>query len=85
LKTLFSNASKIKPGTTIVEVDNVNSPEKSRIKFNDINALKRRYSNDSCDESKTNIKFSTPAYIQRYMAVLNVLIKPEYKGTLKKV
>ncbi|EZA56852.1 hypothetical protein DMN91_000593 [Ooceraea biroi] len=43
----------------------------------------------SCDEDavlpKTQLKFSPPAYIQRYNAVLNVLIDPKYEGKLRKV
>lgn len=46
--------------------------------------LQRRFSNGD-EESKSTIKFSPPAYIQRYEAVLNVLTDKRYGGKLKKV
>lgn len=61
--------------------------------FNDIwsNAMsnsecpRRRCSNgdDDHEESRTNIRFSPPAYIQRYQAVLDILT--QYRGKLHKV
>ncbi|KAJ8680840.1 hypothetical protein QAD02_016627 [Eretmocerus hayati] len=48
--------------------------------------LKRRFSGDDLDEEgRCNIKFSPPAYIQRYEAVLGVLTDPRYGKKLKKV
>lgn len=61
--------------------------------FNDIwsnamsnsSRLQRRNSNsdDDYEESKSTIKFSPPAYIQRYQAVSNILT--QYHGKLQKV
>lgn len=48
-----------------------------------VGALKRRYSNSEDEESKHTIRFSPPACIQRYQAVLDVLTK--YHGKLNKV
>ncbi|XP_008212479.1 uncharacterized protein LOC100121690 isoform X2 [Nasonia vitripennis] len=46
--------------------------------------LQRRLSNDG-EESKSTIRFSPPAFIQRYEAVVNVLTDKRYGGKLKKI
>ncbi|XP_034948249.1 small RNA 2'-O-methyltransferase [Chelonus insularis] len=40
---------------------------------------------DDDDGDKCNIKFSPPAYIQRYQAVISVLNSPKYEGKIRKV
>ncbi|XP_011506208.1 PREDICTED: uncharacterized protein LOC105368784 [Ceratosolen solmsi marchali] len=53
---------------------------------NDLSGLKRRYSNDSsCEELKATVKFSPPAYKQRYMAVEHILTELICSGKIKKI
>ena len=49
------------------------------------NNLRNSGSEDEVENSKSNIKFSPPAFIQRYMAVQNVLQDKKYTGKIKKV
>lgn len=46
-------------------------------------------SSEDLSASKSNeiytLKFSPPAYIQRYNAVMDVLVDPKYQGKLRKV
>lgn len=47
--------------------------------------LKRRLSDPHDEEERANIRFSPPAYIQRYTMVHDVLMAPRYGGKLHKV